>query len=126
MIRLLVAVFLAGHAFIHAAMYAMSQPAGGKKPFDPGYSRVLSAIGVGPGAAHAASAGLAWMATSMLTASATALLIGAAWWAPAAVLAVAVALPLKLLWFNPWLIVGILLDLGVLVAVSAGWPPSLY
>jgi hypothetical protein len=64
------------------------------------------------------------VALTLFTASATALLIGAAWWAPAAVLAAAVALALKLVWLHPWLTVGVLLDLGVVAAVTAGSPAS--
>jgi hypothetical protein len=32
---------------------------------------------------------------------------------------------LKVLFFNAWLSAGVLIDLGILWAVAAGWPPSL-
>jgi hypothetical protein len=49
-----------------------------------------------------------------------------AWWAPVAALAAAAGLLLKLGWFHPWLTAGVLLDVGVLAAVAAGWPAALF
>lgn len=46
-------------------------------------------------------------------------------WVPMAVSGAVAGLLLKGLFFNPWLIVGVLIDIGVLWASSAGWPPSL-
>jgi hypothetical protein len=33
---------------------------------------------------------------------------------------------LKAVYYDRWLVIGILLDLGVIAAVVAGWPSSLY
>ncbi|CAM5276456.1 hypothetical protein SCANM124S_01116 [Streptomyces canus] len=33
---------------------------------------------------------------------------------------------LKAIWCDPWLSVGVLLDVGVIVAVASTWPASVY
>jgi hypothetical protein len=54
------------------------------------------------------------------------LVAGAGVWAPAAAAAALVAALLKVTFFNTWLTLGVLLDVAVLTAVAAAWPPSLF
>jgi hypothetical protein len=128
MLRLLVAGFLVAHGLIHAAIYAMPkpEPADAKAPFDAGHSWALSAVHVAPQPVRTASTGLGWLTAALFAVSAVALLVDVTWWAPAAALAAAVGLVLKLGWFHPWLTAGVLLDVGVLVAVAAEWPAALF
>ncbi|MDF3145599.1 hypothetical protein, partial [Streptomyces sp. T21Q-yed] len=53
-------------------------------------------------------------------------LAGSGWWPTAALVAAAGGLALKAIWFDPWLSVGVLLDVGVIVAVACTWPASVY
>lgn len=41
-------------------------------------------------------------------------------------MAASAGLLLKVLWFDPWLGLGVLLDVGVVVAVACTWPASVY
>jgi hypothetical protein len=69
---------------------------------------------------------LAWFSAAMFTLSAGFLVAGIDLWAPAAVGAAVAAVVLKGIFFNAWLTLGVALDVAVLAAVAAGWPPSLF
>jgi len=126
MIRFLVALFLIAHGLIHAAIYAAPKPADAEAPFDPGHSWALAVIHVAPQPVRTASTSLAWATAVLFAVSAVALLLDVVWWAPVAALAAAAGLVLKFGWFHPWLTVAVLLDVGGLAAVAAGWPASLF
>ena len=128
MTRALVAAFLLAHGLLHAAIYATPKrsDAAVDAPFEPGHSWLLGAAHVPVHPARAASVALAWVGTATFTVSAILLLAGTELWASLAALAALVSMALKVVFFNPWLTFGVLLDVGVLVAVQAGWPPSLY
>jgi hypothetical protein len=68
---------------------------------------------------------VAWVSGIVLAIAGVALLAGSAVWIPIAVIGAASGLFLKVLFFNAWLSAGVLIDLGILWAVAAGWPPSL-
>ena len=81
--------------------------------------------GVTRGHARSLGMALAWSTAAVYVVAGLGLLIGAASW-PAMLAAAVVALALKLAYFHPWLRLGVLLDLGVITAVLAEWPPSVF
>lgn len=125
MTTVLVSVFLFLHGFIHLPVWLARTE--GSRPFDPRHSWALAAAGV-PGArvAGAAAVGLASVAALLYLFAGAAVAVGSSVWPAAAVTAACVGLLLKGLWFNPWLSLGLLLDVGVITAVVAVWPASLY
>jgi hypothetical protein len=52
--------------------------------------------------------------------------VGSSWWPTAALVGAVGGLLLKAIWFDPWLSVGVLLDVGVIMAVACTWPASVY
>jgi hypothetical protein len=126
MIRVLLAAFLIAHGLIHGGIYAVPKPPDEKAPFDPGHSWVLAGLGVAVGPARRTATLLAWLTAGLFALAGALLLGGAGGWAAAAVAAAAAGLVLKLGYFHAWLSLGVLLDLGVLTAVGAGWPASPY
>ena len=126
MIRTLVALFLLGHGFVHAAVWAAPKQQETGAPFDPGHSWLLSAVHVGADPARTAALGLAWVSTAMYALAAASLVAGVGLWGPVAVAAAVASVLFKTAFFNAWLTVGVLLDVAVIAAVAAGWPPSLF
>ncbi|MEV6619123.1 hypothetical protein AB0N31_35775 [Streptomyces sp. NPDC051051] len=125
MITALVSVVLFVHGFVHLPVWLA--PTGGDGPFDPRHSWALAAAGVpGPRVAGAASIGLASVTSMLYVIAGAAVAVQSGGRPAAALLAACVGLLLKTLWFNPWLSLGVLLDVGVVVAVLTGWPASLY
>ncbi|MTE18100.1 hypothetical protein F0L17_02925 [Streptomyces sp. TRM43335] len=126
MIRALVVVLLLAHALVHLRVWAT--PADPEHPplFVPGHSWALAVAHLSEETARAGAVGLASITALLYAAAGVALAAGLGWWAPAAVLAAASGLVLKTLWFNPWLSVGVAVDAGVVLAVTVGWPASLY
>jgi hypothetical protein len=125
MITAFVSAVLFLHGFVHLPVWLAPTVGGG--PFDPRHSWALAAAGVpGRRVTGAAAIGLASV-TSMLYVIAGASAAVQSSGAPSAALfAACTGLLLKTLWFNPWLSLGVLLDVGVVVAVLSGWPASLY
>ena len=125
MTRLLLAVFLVAHGFIHGAMWTIPPDPKKPAPFDPKHSWALSAAHVARHPARTLALLLAWMTAVVFGASGIALLADSTLWVPLAVTGAATGLVLKALFFNTWLIVGVAIDVAVLWAASAGWPESL-
>jgi|GEM_PF-2446676 hypothetical protein len=126
MTRTLAALFLLAHGFVHAAVWAAPGPREAQAPFDPRHSWLLAAVHVAADPARTTALGLAWAATGLYALAALLLVAGAGVWAPAAAAAALVAALLKVTFFNTWLTLGVLLDVAVLTAVAAAWPPSLF
>ncbi|MFF9060373.1 hypothetical protein ACF09K_17045 [Streptomyces sp. NPDC014882] len=125
MITALVPVVLFVHGFVHLPVWLART--GGDGPSDPRHSWALAAAGVpGPRVAGAAAIGLASVTSVLYVIAGASAAVRSDAWAAAALLAACVGLLLKTLWFNPRLSLGLLLDVGVIVAVLAGWPASLY
>jgi hypothetical protein len=126
MIRVLVAGFLIVHGLVHVALYVIQPKADAKPPFDSGHSWVLAGMHVAARPARVTSMTLSWLTAALFTVAGLALLVDADVWAPTAVAAAVSALVLKLAYFHPWLLIGLALDAGVLAAVAAEWPASLF
>ena len=94
-------------------------------PFDPTHSWALAAGHVAEPKARAFGVWLSWLTALLFVGAGIALLADSSSWIPIAVGAAALGLFVKTLFFHRWLILGVLIDLGVLLAASAGWPASL-
>ncbi|HVM08133.1 MAG TPA: hypothetical protein VM345_06715 [Acidimicrobiales bacterium] len=127
MVRTVVVLFLLAHGLLHPLMYAMPVKADASAPpFDVHRSWMLRAAHVSAPVAFSASVWLAWITGLLFVFAGAALLGGGAAWTAAATAGAVVGLVLKLGWFHPWLTVGVALDVGVLVAVAAAWPGSVF
>jgi hypothetical protein len=126
MIAALVAVFLIAHGFTHLGVWATPQLPGRKASYAPTHSWVLATVRVAEYPARAVAVSLASVTTILYVIAGMAVAMDSGRWAIAAVAAAASGLVLKAIWFHPWLIVGVLLDVGVILAVAQEWPGSLY
>ena len=126
MITALVAAFLIVHGLLHPGVWAEPARAEGSASFDPGHSWALTAAHVSAAPARAAALALAWYTAVVYVVAGAGTMAGSNWWTTAAIVAASSGLALKAIWFHPWLTVGVLLDVGVIVAVACGWPASLY
>ncbi|MFE9773671.1 hypothetical protein ACFYOV_18780 [Streptomyces sp. NPDC005931] len=121
----LVSAFLFLHGFVHLPVWLARST--GNEPFDPRHSRALAAVGVpGPRATGATAVVLAAVTALFYFFAGAAAAVHSSAWPAAALTAACLGLLLKVLWFNPWLSLGVLLDVGVVTAVLAAWPASLY
>ena len=125
MTRVVIGLFLVAHGLIHVTIYGLPQPKGEDVPFDPSYSWALTSAHVAQNSTRRLSVLMAWISAIVLSLAGLALLAESAVWVPVAVLGAASGLLLKAVFFNTWLSAGIFIDLCVLWAVAAGWPPSL-
>ncbi|MBO1334405.1 hypothetical protein [Streptomyces sp. VRA16 Mangrove soil] len=123
MITSLVVAALLLHGLVHLPVWLAPSGAGS---FDPRRSWALHAAGLPQARAGAAAVLLACTTAALYGIAGSAVLAGLTDWATAAVGAALIGVVLKTFWFNRWLVVGLLLDVGVLVAVATGWPGSLY
>lgn len=127
---LVVALFLAGHALVHAS-YASPQPppspSGPAWPFYLDHSWLLTPLGLQAGAIRAVGLTLIALVVAGYAASALAVLgvIPGSWFVPATVGASAASIVVLALFFTPWIVLGLAID-AVLVAavVAAGWRPG--
>jgi hypothetical protein len=125
-ITFLVAAFLLVHGLLHPGVWTAPQQPAEPSPFDPGHSWALTAAHVSPASARATALALAWYTALVYAVAGAGALAGSDWWPTAALVGAASGLVLKTIWFDPWLSVGVLLDVGVVVAVSCTWPASAY
>ncbi|MEU6394688.1 hypothetical protein [Streptomyces sp. NPDC046939] len=126
MITFLSAVFLIVHGLLHPGVWTAPRRPGESPPFDPGHSWALTAVHIAPEPVRAIALSIAWYIAVVYTVAGAGLLAGSTWWPTAALVGAAGGLVLKTLWFDPWLTVGVLLDVGVIVAVACTWPASVY
>jgi hypothetical protein len=125
-ITFLVAVFLILHGLLHPGVWTAPVKPGSPPPFDPGHSWALSAVHVAAEPARAVALALAWYTALVYAVAGAGVAAGAGWWPTAALVGAASGLVLKATWFDPWLTVGILLDVGVILAVAGTWPASVF
>jgi len=102
--RIGVAIFLLGHAAVHAVMWTLPfTDAKQDMPFDPGHSwlfgdnRLLAVV-------------LAGIAAVTFAVTAIGYLSAAAWWPSAMLTAAAASLLLMVAYFTPWWLIGIALS----------------
>ncbi|GGL16567.1 hypothetical protein [Streptomyces flaveus] len=126
MITALVGAFLIVHGLLHLGVWTTPEQPDKPAPFDRGHSWALAAAHVSTAPARAAALALAWYTALVCVVAGAGVLAGSVWWPTAALVAAVSGLALKAIWFDPWLSVGVLLDVGVLVAVASSWPGSLY
>ncbi|MFF4505034.1 hypothetical protein [Streptomyces sp. NPDC001401] len=126
MTTLLVAAFLIVHGLLHPGVWTAPQQPGKPALFVPGYSWALTAARVPQATAGAMALALAWYTAVVYAIAGVGVLAGTGWWPTAALVAASTGLLLKAVWFDPWLSVGLLLDVGVVVAVACTWPASVY
>ncbi|MGA5710478.1 hypothetical protein ACPCK8_29100 [Streptomyces cellulosae] len=126
MTAFLVAAFLIIHGLLHPGIWTAPQQPGNPSPFDPGHSWALAAAHVSAAPARATALAIAWYTAVVYAIAGAGILAGSGWWPTAALVAAASGLVLKAGWFDPWLSVGVLLDVGVIVAVACTWPASIY
>jgi hypothetical protein len=126
MVRLLMVAYLMAHGFVHVAIYVLPTDPAKPRPFDPHRSWALTHIHAPAETALASSHLLAWMTAGAFTTTALVLALGAGWWPVAAALSAGLGLVFKTMWFHPWLSAGVALDIGLVAAVAAQWPASLY
>lgn len=132
-VRTLFAVFLIAHALMtmSLATVPVPQPGALRTPFFPGWWRTnidplwpVARLGISPAVVQTAGWVL-WLAASLLLALAGIGLLGLpglnAIWQGLAVGGAVVSLLLLGLYWHPWLVVGILLNLGIVAGVWAGW-----
>ncbi|MQS10078.1 hypothetical protein FNX48_023795 [Streptomyces sp. IF17] len=126
MIRVVAVFLLFAHGLVHFAIWGSRSGPERPPPFRPDRSAPLSAVGVPEGAVHRMAVTLAVVTGLLNWLAAVWLAVGSDRWAGAAVGAAVCGLVLKTVWFNPWLSAGVLLDLGLLVAVAQRWPAALW
>jgi len=122
--RLLFAAFLMAHGALHPAIYTLPYDPE-KAAFNPNRSWALATAHVAEQPARTFSAAVSVMAGVLFLLSGVALLADSSLWVPLAASGAVLGFVLKGLYFHPWLIVGVLIDVGVLWAAAAAWPPSL-
>jgi hypothetical protein len=127
---LVVALFLVAHGLIHASFLSPAPPAkpgGPQWPFVLTRSRLLTPLGVGPGALLVLGGVLiaVTIAGYLVAALAVIGIAPAAWFAGAVIVASVASAVLLVVFFHPWLVLGLLIDAVLLWAVLLnGWTPT--
>ncbi|MEU2738804.1 hypothetical protein ABZ656_26395 [Streptomyces sp. NPDC007095] len=89
-------------------------------------SRALTAAHVSAAPARAAALALAWYTVLLYVVAGAGAAVSSGWWPGVAIVAASSGLALKAIWFHPRLAAGVLLDVGVILAVVFVWPGSLH
>ncbi|WP_329528708.1 hypothetical protein [Streptomyces sp. NBC_01462] len=126
MIGALVAGFLIAHGLLHPGVWSARLPTGTRTPFDAGQSWAFTAARISAPPTRATARALAWYTATLYLVAGAGAAASSDWWPGAAIVAASSGLALKAIWFHPWIAVGILFDVGVIVAVASHWPGSLY
>ena len=128
--RIVLGLFLIGHALIHAGYISPAPPktAGGPEwPFVMARSWLVSGVGIGPELVRALGTALVILAVVTLVGAGLAsigVVVPHAWWPQLAVSGAVASLAVLVLFFHPWLLLGIAIDLGLLYLVLvANWNP---
>ena len=124
MLHIAVALFLIAHGLLHLTIYVAPRDPHQRLPYDASRSWALQALHVGVAPMHAAAVVLSAVTATLYVTAGLAVDLGVGAAASLVAAAAVTALLLKVLWFNTWLSVGVAIDVGILVAVAAGWPPS--
>lgn len=137
-IRILIAVFLIAHAWIHASLswVPVPQPGQLRTPFFPSWRRAdvdprwpINKIGLPADAVRT----IGWVLWVLVVATGVVSALGLAGlpllsslWMPAAALSALLSILLIAAYWHPWLPVGILIDLLILASLTFHIPASLY
>jgi hypothetical protein len=136
--KILIAIFMIAHGLVHysLATVPVPQPGAMHTPFWPSWWRThvdatwpASRLGL-PATAVRTLGWLLWLVVVAAYAAAGLGLVGlpglnGIWQGAAAIGSVASLILLGFYW-HPWLVMGGLIDLALLVALRAGWPPALF
>jgi hypothetical protein len=123
--RLLFGGFLIVHGLIQAGVYFAPPPKDKPAPFDPGHSWILTTAHVADAPAHRAARAVAVASSFLFVVAGLGVLAGSSTWIPMTVGAAVFGLTLKIIYFHPWLILGAGIDVALVSAALASWPPSL-
>jgi hypothetical protein len=124
MVRLIVGGFLIAHGLLHPSIYAAKDEKE-PMPFDPNRSWALTAAHVDERPTQNLSIALAWLTALVFTVAGVLVFADVSLWTSIAIAGAALGLILKGLYFTPWLIAGVAIDVGIIWAALANWPPSL-
>ena len=132
-LRILFSVFLIAHSLVTMSLANVPVPAEGAihTPYLPAWWRnnvdsswPASRLGLPEGLVRT-TGWILWMAALVLFIAASLGLLGipglSAIWQMMATVAAIMSLILLILYWHPWLFIGVLLNLGILVGVYAGW-----
>lgn len=125
MVRLIVGAFLIAHGLLHPSIYSPREDEKYPMPFDPSHSWALSIAHVHETPARSFSKKLSWLTATAFAVAGVLVLAGSSMWAATAIAAAGIGLVLKGLYFTPWLLAGVAIDIGIIWAGLANWPPSL-
>lgn len=125
MVRILLAAFLIGHGFVNIMVHAGPTDPDKPPPFDPNRSWALNAAHVAVRPARNIAIMLAWATGGFFAIAGVSLMFGFEAWLSIALVGAVIGLALKVLYFNPWLSLGVAIDVWILWAALAEWPPSL-
>lgn len=125
----LIGLFLIAHGLVHAAIYMAPLPAEGATSSSIDFSRywLLANLGLEKSLRQIAIlfAVVVTIGFFLVGLGFFGVLVPQAWWGPIAIVSAAISLLLLGLFFHPWLIAGILIDIGILVAVLyLNWSPA--
>jgi hypothetical protein len=137
-LKIIIALFLVAHGLVHYSLTTVpiSAPGALRTPFWPGWWRdnidplwPASRLGLPPAFVRLLGSAL-WLAATVGFALAGLGLLGIpglhAAWQGFAIFASTASLILLALFWHPWLVMGVVLSLGVAVAVWQQWPGGLY
>jgi hypothetical protein len=120
MSELTFAIYLAAHGSMHAVVFLF--PSGPDSPFDPHRSWLLEAVGLSRSAMGATAVVMAAIAGLIFIGTVVNYLASGALKTRSIVLAAGVSLTLMVVFFTPWLIVGVLVNIGIIHAVTRNDP----
>jgi hypothetical protein len=128
--RIVLGLFLIGHALIHAGYLSPAPPKtadGPEWPFVMAKSWLVTGLGIGPEVVRVLGTALVILTLVTLIGAGLAsigLVVPNAWWPQLAVSGAVASLAVLLLFFHPWLLLGVAIDLGLLYLVLlANWSP---
>jgi hypothetical protein len=138
LIRILIAVFLVAHAYIHVSLtyVPLPNPDGPHTPFWPSWWREAvdpawpaSKLGLPNGLERGLGSALWLLTAAGFTLMGLCLLFFPGLdqvWKAAAMLGAGSSLLLFVFYFHPWLVIGIAIDLAVLAGLWQQWPKFLF
>jgi len=138
LIRILIAVFLVAHGYIHLSLTYVPLPKPGelRTPFWPSWWRtatdpawLASKLGLPNDVERGLGSALWVLTVAGFTLTGLGLLVVPGMsqlWGATAILGAAASLLLLIFYFHPWLVIGAAIDLAVIAGLSLQWPKFLF